>query len=77
MQEPFPLLTSLHLVVGAQIKFVITDAFLGGSAPRLREVYLTGVQFPTLPNLLSSTTHFVNLELEGRSVRDPADGRGQ
>ena len=70
MQEPFPLLTSLHLVVGAEIEFAITDAFLGGSAPRLRKVSLRSVRFPTLPSLLSSTTHLVNLELESIPITD-------
>ena len=70
MQEPFPPLTSLHLVVGAEIKFVITDAFLGGSAPRLRNISLSWVRFPTLLNLLSSTSHFVDLELAHFPITD-------
>ena len=70
MQEPFPLLTSLHLDADPQMKFVITDAFLGGSAPRLRKVSLRSVRFPTLPSLLSSTTHLVNLELEAIPITD-------
>ena len=70
MQEPFPLLTSLHLDADAKMKFVVTDAFLGGSAPCLRKVSLTGVRFPTLPILLSSSSHLVNLQLENFPIID-------
>jgi hypothetical protein len=44
--------------------FVIPDAFLGGSAPLLQEIYLDGIRFPNLPNLLSSTSDLVELTLK-------------
>ncbi|KAI0298753.1 hypothetical protein B0F90DRAFT_1818404 [Multifurca ochricompacta] len=38
--------------------------FLGGSTPRLRDVHLDGISFPTLPVLLLSTRNLVSLRLE-------------
>ncbi len=69
MQEPFPLLTYLHFNA-QKFKFAIPDAFLGRSAPRLRNVSLRGVRFPTLPNLLSSTRHLIDLHLVDSLVTD-------
>jgi hypothetical protein len=62
MQKPFPELTYLWLfsIKGAT---VIPDSFLGGSAPRLRELTLHGIPFPGLPKLLLSATHLTNLTL--------------
>ena len=45
----------------------ISVGFLGGSAPRLRHIRLTGVAFPTLPLLLLSTRDLVTLRLESVS----------
>ncbi len=41
----------------------LSDSFLGGSAPRLRSLKLTGFSFPVLPNLPLSATHLVHLSL--------------
>jgi hypothetical protein len=65
MQEPFPVLRSLQIEAKSKMMFVITDAFLGGSAPLLRSIRLCGIRFPSLPKFLSSTTDLVNLVLEG------------
>jgi hypothetical protein len=43
---------------------VISDSFLGGSAPRLRYLGLDSIPFPALPKLLSSATDLVDLHLE-------------
>jgi hypothetical protein len=61
MQKPFPELTHLHLSSNAVT--VVPDAFLGGSAPRLRQLYLYGIPFPGLPKLLLSATHLRELHL--------------
>ena len=63
MQGLFPLLTSLWLELNDVIAPVLTDNFLGGSAPHLRTVLLNGVPFPTLPKLLLSTSGLVDLHL--------------
>jgi hypothetical protein len=65
MQGSFPILRTLVLSLDKEIRgpLVITDAFLGGSAPRLRELRLYSVPFPTLPNLLLSTSDLVDLHL--------------
>jgi hypothetical protein len=41
--------------------------FLGGSTPRLRHIHFTGIDFPTLPLLLSSTRNLVSLRLDSVS----------
>jgi hypothetical protein len=43
---------------------VVPDSFLVGSAPRLEDLTLSGIPFPGLPNLLLSTTHLVDLDLD-------------
>jgi hypothetical protein len=63
MLGPFPLLTSLKIYSTDGSAPVLPDGFLGGSAPRLEEVYLDGIPFPTLPTLLLSTNNFVSLNL--------------
>jgi hypothetical protein len=66
MQEPFPALTNLLLRSRSEIAQVIPNAFLGGSAPRLRELTLDNIAFPGLRKLLlSSATHLVELDLWG------------
>ena len=64
-QEPFPTLTQLRLEVSSKYGSVsvLPSAFLGGSAPRLREMLLEGIPFPTLPTFLSSASDLVNLTL--------------
>jgi hypothetical protein len=67
MREPFPELTLLKL--RSYEKFldfpmpVLPDSFVGGSAPRLRELLLEHISFPGLPKLLLSTTQLVHLTL--------------
>jgi hypothetical protein len=65
MQVPFPELTVLDInpFDPFQGTPVIPDSFLGGSAPRLRSLYLFRIPFPGLPKLLSSATHLVTLRL--------------
>jgi len=65
MQEPFPILRTLSLECDPETTtLVIPDTFLGGCAPRLRSVNLCHVSFPTLPKLLLSASHLVELYLE-------------
>ena len=63
LQRPFPELTSLELWCGESTP-VQPDSFLGGSAPRLRSLFLSSIPFPGLPKLLLSATHLVNLGLQ-------------
>jgi hypothetical protein len=62
MQEPFPELLALELM-SYEVVTVLPDSFLGGSAPRLRSLWLQGVPFPGLLKLLLSATHLVDLHL--------------
>jgi len=65
MQGNFPMLRILSLGCDAgTTTLVIPDTFLGGCAPRLRNVNLCYVPFPTLPKLLLSVSHLVELHLE-------------
>ena len=62
--QPFPALTSLELSSSQQQNVpVLPDSFLGGSAPRLRSLYLNGIPYPSIGTLLSSTTNLVRLSL--------------
>jgi hypothetical protein len=66
MQEPFPRLThlGLHYPVNAATPAAALPAtFLGGSAESLQSLVLHNIPFPALPNLLSSTSGLVLLEL--------------
>jgi len=63
IDKPFPALTSLDLSSWAQNAPVLPDSFLGGSAPRLRSLYLAGIPYPSIGKLLSSTTNLVHLSL--------------
>lgn len=63
MQEPFPVLTHLVLSTSGFTNVVLHSGFLGGSAPCLRKVDLTGISFPELPTLLLSTRDLVYLRL--------------
>jgi len=63
MQVPFPELTVLQLSAYDETAPIIPDSFLGGSATRLQCFELDGIPFPGLPNLLSSATHLVYLDL--------------
>jgi hypothetical protein len=59
MQKPFPELTDLRLGIRDE---PLPDSFLGGTAPRLRSLYLY-TPFSGLPKLLLSATHLVELAL--------------
>jgi hypothetical protein len=71
MRKPFPELTDLNVVMYQfQVRYdgppgpILPDSFLGGSAPRLRSLRLSGCPFPGLPKLLLSATHLVHLSLD-------------
>jgi len=64
MQETFPILRTLSLECNEETTLVISDTFLGGCAPRLRNVKLCYISFPTLPKLLLSASRLVELHLE-------------
>ena len=63
MQEPFPVLTYLDISTGIYHFPVLPADFLGGSAPRLQEITLSGIPYPALPALLLSATDLVKLDL--------------
>ncbi|KAH9977561.1 hypothetical protein BJV74DRAFT_151094 [Russula compacta] len=65
MQEPLPALTHLRFSTSAYTlaPVVLPKAFLGGSAPRLQSLTLSGCAFPTLPTLLVSASDLVYLNL--------------
>jgi len=63
IDEPFPALITLRLYSSAQNMPVLPDSFLGGSAPRLRYLDFEGIPYPSIGNLLSSTTNLVRLSL--------------
>jgi hypothetical protein len=65
MQAPFPYLRSLCLSLhpDANRSPALTEEFFAGSAPRLRELTLMNVEFPTLPKLLLSSRDLVTLYL--------------
>lgn len=69
---PFPVLKELKLGSNGNGEDLplIPDSFMGGSAPRLRSLWLSNLSFPSLPKLLSSTTDLVNLTLRGFSHSD-------
>ena len=62
MQQTFAELTDLRL---GGMPTAVPDSFLGGSAPRLRKLWLGRIMspFPALPKLLLSATHLVELQL--------------
>ena len=62
MQRPFPELTYLRLF-STEAVTVVPDSFLGGSAPRLRDLDFVGIPFPGLPKLVLSATHLSRLYL--------------
>ena len=62
MQHPFPELTQLWLWSDDETALV-SDSFLGGSAPRLEDLMLCRIPFLGLPKLLLSATHLVDLHL--------------
>ena len=63
MQYLFPTLTHLCVQPYSPIEEVISDSFLGGSAPCLQDLLLDSIPFPALPKLLLSATNLVRLTL--------------
>ena len=63
MQKPFPKLTNFLFHTFMDDHGRLPDSILGGNAPRLRSLILTGVTFLGLSKLLLSTTHLVDLHL--------------
>ncbi|KAH9044151.1 hypothetical protein EDB84DRAFT_1559101 [Lactarius hengduanensis] len=64
MQEPFPALT--HLLIESDIwgaMPALPDSFLGGSAPRLQTISISGIPFPAAPTLFSSAHDLVKIDL--------------
>jgi hypothetical protein len=64
MQVRSPELTELRFWSWGRWERVLPDSFLGGSAPRLRTLWLMGVPFPAAPNLLLSASDLVDLRLD-------------
>ena len=64
MQETFPMMELVRLLLEGESVPVLPEAFLGGSCPRLRTFWLSGIPFPQLPRLLLSTNDLVVLRLE-------------
>jgi hypothetical protein len=71
MQQPFPALTYLVIwcrkdeLLEDEMRAVVPESFLGGSAPRLQHLELLPVPFPGLPKLLLSATGLVTLMIMG------------
>ena len=64
MQDPFPMLEELTLESYYDTMLVISDSFLGGSAPCLQRLCLHhDIVFPALPNLLLSANDLIHLDL--------------
>ncbi|KAF8469876.1 hypothetical protein DFH94DRAFT_847743 [Russula ochroleuca] len=66
IQEPFPELTYLELgydLWSDETGPVISELFLGSSAPRLQSIWLSCIPFPGLPKLLLSATRLIDLQL--------------
>jgi F-box-like len=65
MKKPYPVLTHLSLHIGNwKSTPVLRDTFLGGSAPRLKYLHLTGIPFPALPKLLPFFHDLVRVQLK-------------
>ena len=63
INEPFKALTSLELRTTDENAPALPESFLGGSAPRLRELSLDGIPSPAVSKLLSSAKDLVSLRL--------------
>ena len=63
MKKPFPELTYLKLTSDDGNLPILPDSFLGGSAPRLRTLNLSGIPFPAMRKLLLSSRNLVSLRL--------------
>ena len=66
MQESFLALTDLHLHSFSKWDSArdLSSSFLGGSAPRLRSLFLENIPFRGLPKLLISAQDLVSLQLQ-------------
>ncbi|KAH9011535.1 hypothetical protein EDB83DRAFT_2680681 [Lactarius deliciosus] len=65
MQVPFPELKCLKIFSSRNHDTpVLTDGFLGLSAPSLRKISFSGISFPALPTLLSSASGLVELHVD-------------
>jgi len=62
-EEPFSALTDVALHSIHKMELVLPNTLLGGSAPRLQSLRLSGIPFPAIPKLLLSATHLVSLQL--------------
>jgi hypothetical protein len=74
MQVPFPELTHLELRNYDETEPVLlplSDSFVGGSAPRLRFLWLDRIPYPGLPKLLLSATHLISLYLHHSGYISP------
>ena len=63
MQKPFPLLTHLGIALGLFGGGDVPAIPAEFSAPRLREITLSGIPYPALPKLLLSTSDLVKLDI--------------
>ena len=66
MLEQFPALIHLRLdldLLSSRPTLALPDGFLGGSAPRLKYLWLRSIPFPALPKLLLSATDLIQLSL--------------
>jgi hypothetical protein len=64
MREPLPALTHLRLEISPFVALpIIPDTFLGGSAPRLKTIYIADFLYPAAPTLLSSARDLVHVDL--------------
>ena len=66
MQQSFLALTDLHLYPFSKWDSArdLSSSFLGGSAPRLRSLFLENIPFVALPKLLLSAKDLVSLQLQ-------------
>ena len=65
MQEPFPVLTDLKIILYDAEDFpALPMDFLGGSTPSLQSIHLCGIPFPALPRLLASASNLFFLTVD-------------
>lgn len=65
LREPFPALERLQLRSQDSMgSLILPSAFLGGAAPRLRDIHLDSTAFPMLPHILLSAHELVSLRLD-------------
>ena len=64
MEKPFPALTHLYLSCEDGDGPAIPSALLGGSAPRLHDIFISSVPIPSLPTFLCSACDLVKLRFD-------------